>query len=202
MGAETALGMQGFGVGMSTAGAFYTAQGQQSTLSAQAHIDENNAKMATMSAQSALLTGQREEQAKRLTTAQLKSTQRAAIAANGIDLGSQSPVAVLTSTDVVGEVDANEIAANAMRKAFGYQTQSVNYSNRARGARAAADGINPIASAGGTLLTGAGAVASSWYKLDKAGAFSSTDDGPNSSPPQDSWIDRNFGDTLVARALY
>lgn len=196
----SALSLQGAGAGISTVGAFYNAKGQKSTLNAQAHLDETNAKLATMSAQSAILTGQRQEQVVKLNTAQLKSKQRTAMAANGIDLSSTTPVAVLTSTDAIGEVDAATVAANAMRTAFGYETQSVNFSNRARGARAAADGINPFVSAGGSLLSGAGRVAESWYKLDKAGAF---DEPAAGEKTKDSWFARTIQKSnLVSDALY
>lgn len=206
MGGETALAMQGFGVGMQTVGAYYNASGQKSTLNAQAHIDENNAKLAEMSAQSALLTGQRQEQSVKLNTAQVKSSQKAAQAANGIDLGSQTAVAVRTSTDVIGEIDAATVAANASRTAFGYQAQKVNYENRARGARTAADAISPFMSGVSTLIAGAGTVSESWYKLKKEGAFE-TDTGKskvsNRYGPQDDFFARNFGQhNLVSDALY
>lgn len=202
MGGEAALAMQGFGVGASSTGAYYNARSQKTTLNSQAAIDETNAKIADMSAASALLTGQRQEQSVKLNTAQIKSSQRAAQAANGLDLSSTTPVAVRTSTDVVGEIDAATVAANAMRSAFGYQVQSLNYSNRARGERVAAKGINPWVSAAGTLISGAGTVTESWYKLKKEGAFdtkkSSSDYGP-----QNDWFARNFGQhNLVSDALY
>jgi hypothetical protein len=40
-------------------------------------------------------------------------------------------VRVLTSTDLVGEVDANTIAANAIRAAWGYRTEAANHRGQA-----------------------------------------------------------------------
>lgn len=202
MGGSTALAMQGFGVGASTVGAYYNALGQKSTLDAQAHISETNAKLADMSAQSAMLSGQRQEQAVKLNTAQVKSSQRAAFAANGVDLSSTTPVAVLTTTDVLGETDAATVAANAMRTAFGYQAQGVSYRNQALSERAASKSINPFFSAAGTLIAGAGTVSESWYKLKKEGAFDKKTSTSNYGPQND-WFARTFGQhNLVSDALF
>ncbi|HAX23054.1 MAG TPA: hypothetical protein DCY64_22555 [Hydrogenophaga sp.] len=85
-----------------------------------------NARLAESAAQGALHSGQRQEQAKRLETAAFKAKQRVSIAANGIDLSSETAVGVLTSTDMIGEIDANTISANAIRAAWGYRTEGVN----------------------------------------------------------------------------
>ena len=134
-------------------------------------MDELNAELAEKAAQVELANGQRQVQGVRLKAAQLKSAQRVSMAANGIDLGSDTAVNILTTTDYMSEVDANTAEANSVRSAFGYRTQAVNVSNNANSARASAGGINPFASASGTLLSGAGQVAGSWYSLKKSGAL-------------------------------
>lgn len=202
MGAETSLAMQGFGAGASATGAYFQAQGQKSTLNAQAHIDDVNSTLADMSAQSALLSGQREEQAVDLNTAKIKAGQKTAMAANGIDLSEGTPVAVLTGTDVLGKVDAATVAANAMRTAFGYQSQSVSYKNQAIGARASAGAISPFFAAAGSLVGSAGKVADSWYKFNKEGAFNPSP-STSSYGPQNDTFSRIFGQhNLVSDALY
>ncbi|MFJ1253425.1 hypothetical protein [Cupriavidus sp. CuC1] len=173
--AFSALAFQGAGAGMSTVGSYFSSQTQKAALGTQADAADINARMAESSAQSALYQGQQQEIAARMRTAQLKSTQRTAMAANGVDLGSGSAVNVLTSTDTMGEIDANTIAANAARAAFGYRTQATNFQNDALMKRATASGISPIASATSTLLSSAGQVASSWYTMNKAGAFADPD---------------------------
>lgn len=199
MGADTAIGAQGFGAGLSSVGAYYNAQGQKTALNSTADIADVNSKIANMSAQSALLSGQREEQAVDLNTAKIKATQKTAFAANGIDLSSQTPVNVLTTTDVVGRIDANTVAANALRTAFGYQTQSLSYSNQASGARTAASGISPDLAATTSLVGSAGRVADSWYKLNKVGAF----DNSTTYGPQNDIMSKVFGQhNLVSDALY
>ena len=110
----------------------------------------------------------------RLQTSQLKGRQRASLAANGIDLGSQTAVNILTTTDVMGEIDANTVAANAVRSAWGYRTQGQNFKNDAAMKRVTARTINPGMAAATTLMSEAGQVAAAWYGLNKAGAFDTT----------------------------
>lgn len=169
--ASAALSAQIGGGLMGAVGNYYSARGAQTSLEAQARSDDINAKIAEQAAQNALAAGQREEQTSRLKAAQLKSTQRVAFAANGLDLGSDTATNVLTSTDTLAEIDADTIAANAVRNAWGYRTQATNYKNDALMKRATAGGINPMTSAATSLLGSAGAVAGQWYSLNKSGAL-------------------------------
>lgn len=86
---------------------------------------EANAKISEMGAQSALAQGQQQIASLTLKAGQIKSTQRAAMAANGIDLGEGNAAEVLASTDIMKEIDKNQIEANAIRTAWGYRTQGV-----------------------------------------------------------------------------
>lgn len=154
----------------------------------QAAIGDINAKMLESNAQATLLSGQREEQKSQLNTAHLKSSQRVAMAANGVDLGVGSAENILTTTDVMGEIDANTIQANAVRGAWGYRAEAQNAKGQADVARARqygaavmagaerdtgskaytfamkqADNVRPSTSFGSSLLAGAGKVADSWY---------------------------------------
>lgn len=85
---------------------------------------EVNARIAELGAQSALEQGNQQVGTLTLKAGQLKSTQRAAMAANGIDLGEGNAVDVQASTDLMKEVDMNQITANAVRSAWGYRTQA------------------------------------------------------------------------------
>ena len=184
--ATAALAMQGYGAASSAIGAWGAASGpdggacgaigawgaasaQKNSLNYQANIADLNARMSETQAQGTLLTGERQAQQSMLQTAQLKSTQRATMAANGVDLGVGSASNVLTSTDVMGQIDKNTIEANATRAAWGYRTQGTNYQNEALMDRATARAINPTQAGLTSLLTSSGQVASSWYRLNKAG---------------------------------
>lgn len=159
------------------AGAFTAVVGAYASMQAnryQSRIADANARLSELGAQAALLQGQHQEMTSRLSTANLKSTQRAGFAAGGVDLGEGSAVRTLTATDLLGQVDADTIHANAVRSAFGYRTQSMNYSNDAMLRRAGPSGLQ----AGATSLLGsAGQVASSWYQFNKDGAFNSPSNG-------------------------
>lgn len=166
---DTALEFQAGGGIVSALGAFMAIQAQQSQLRSAAEIADINAGTAERSAQAALRSGQRAEQRSMLATAQLKSRQRVGLAANGVDLGQGSAANVLTSTDVMGEIDHNTIAANAVADAWGYRAQATNFGNEALTKRAQAGAMSPGMAAATSLLGSASQVASSWYSLNKAG---------------------------------
>ena len=86
---------------------------------------EMNAKISELGAQSALLAGTKDVAKLTLSAGQMKASQRAAMAANGIDLGEGNAVDVQASTDIMKEIDKNQIEANAIRSAWGYRTQGV-----------------------------------------------------------------------------
>lgn len=164
---QSALMMQGVGSVSSAMGAYTSAQASQAGLRAQANIDDINARTAENFAQNTLVAGERDVQRSQFAAAALKSRQRANLAANGVDLGVGSAAEVLTSTDVMSEIDANTLQANAVRAAWGYRTQKTNYLNDAASKRAGASAISPFGAAASTLIGGAGAVAKSWYEMSK-----------------------------------
>ncbi len=169
--AVASVTMMGAGVAMQTIGARSSAIGQQNALNSNADLSDINARLAELGAQSTLLAGTRQAGSILLKGGQMKSSQRANMAANGIDLGSDSAVNILTSTDVMKEIDADTAMANAVRSAWGYRTQATNYTNDANIKRSMASAINPNQQALSTFLSGAGQVASSWYSLNKVGAM-------------------------------
>jgi hypothetical protein len=148
---------------------YYGAKSQKEQLRFQATMSDLNAKTAELGAQAELAKGQREEQAVRLKTGQLKSRQLVAMAANGIDLSSDTAQNILNTTDVMGEIDAQTVAENAIRQAWGYRTQGVNAQNEALFARATSRGISPGMAAASSLLGDAGQVAGNWYTMKKLG---------------------------------
>jgi hypothetical protein len=161
------MAMQIGGAATSAIGAYGTASANRIAMRSQANIAEINARISEQAAQGELLKGEREEQRTRLNTAQLKSRQRAVMAASGVDLGSDSATNILTGTDVMGEIDANTVAANAVRSAWGYRTQASNYTTDAIVKRGAAKGMSPTTAMASSLMGSAGSVAQSWYAMGK-----------------------------------
>ena len=147
----------------SAVGAYCSARSAKNSLKHQTRMAEINAQISDLGAKSALLQGQRQEQASRLAAGQLKSRQRVSMAAKGIDLASDTPQNILNTTDFMGEADALTIQRNALQAAWGYRTQATNQQIGATMARADAGGISPFMSAATSLVGSATAVASRWY---------------------------------------
>lgn len=192
--AVSSIAMMGIGAASSTVGAYYSAAGQKSSLGFAAGIADLNARAAEQGAQVTLQGGERQYQSSRLSTAALKGKQRAGLAANGVDLGVGSAVSILTTTDVMGEIDANTIQANAVRQAWGYRTQATAYENEAMMKRASASAINPGMAAFTTMLTEGSKVAGAYAGLSKAGAFDKSPMGGNPTSNFYQYGNRGSGD--------
>lgn len=166
------LGAQGFGAGMSFVGSIFGAQSEKAQLQSQARIAELNAKVSDANARQIVRAGTIEESRVKMAGSQAKSSQRTQMTSSGIDIaGSNTALARLTGTDVITEVDANTVRANALRAAWGQRIESQNLRNQARSARATASSISPGLAGLTSLINSAGSVASSWYSLNKVGAF-------------------------------
>lgn len=168
------IGVSGLGALSSANAAKANASLQQTQLKFNAQMAKINEQLNETNAQATLFAGQREEANVRLKTGQLKSTQRARMAANGIDLSSDTPAAILATTEVMGEMDATTVANNALRAAWGYRTQGANYAAQAAMANANANTINPSNAFTSTLLGNAGNVAMNWYTVNKGAGLTAT----------------------------
>lgn len=157
------LMLQGLGAGMTAASAYSSSQASKAAYNAQAQVDQNNARLAEYQAQDAERRGAVAAQNVGYRTNQVKGTQRAALAANGVDLGYGSALELLSDTDYFGSVDRATTVDNAAREAWGYRTQGANYTSDASLLRQRASAESPFLSAGTSLLGSAGRVASGWY---------------------------------------
>lgn len=153
----------------SAVGTYYASQAQSDALKYQAFTAETNARLAEKSAQSVLLQGQQEAGRIQLRGASTKGSARAAMAANGVDLGEGSSARTIANIDMLTDMDVNTVEANALRSAWGYRTQATNSQNQALMANASADGISALGNAGSSLLGSAGTVAAGWYRNKKGG---------------------------------
>lgn len=167
MGIESGMALQGAGVAAQTFGAYKSAAGQKAALGYQAAVASNNQQIAQDQQRIAMVNGQQQEAASELKTASLMGEQRATMAANGVDLGTGSANEVLATSKLMGGADALTIRDNAARQAWAYGEQAKGYGAEAAMDRSTADAVSPFNSAFGTLLSGAGTVASSWYKYNK-----------------------------------
>ena len=107
--------------------------------------------------------GTEEENAERARTSKLIATQRAQLAANGVDVNVGSAADLQETTEALGEADALRIRGNAVDQADSME----------RGAGLTLAGGDAAKTAGtnratGGLLAGAGKLASKWYTPDSS----------------------------------
>lgn len=174
--AIASLAGQAAGVGMSSVGKYYAAKGDKYSLRLQAKLDEINARMSEGAARDSLARGERAEQSRRLETGKLKSAQRVSLAANGVDLTSDTANDILTTTDLMGEIDADTIKVNAMREAWGHRMDAGSLRSSAASKRASAKAISPGMALAGGLLTGAASIGTSYYGMKESGALGKSAD--------------------------
>jgi len=158
-----------FGAGFSAVGAYTQAKNQQAALQAEAQVQQNNAQLATWQGEDSIARGEVAASNAMVKGGQVKGAQRAAMAANGVDLGGGSAQNILNDTDYLTAVDAATLRDNAAREAWGYRMQSRSYTDKAASARSGASGISPWLSAGTSLLTSATSVAGKWYQGGSTG---------------------------------
>lgn len=150
-----------------------------------AKIADNNRQISEWQAIDAVRRGDLDIQGMQLDTAAVKGTQRATMAARGIDITEGSANDVLTTTDWSAAVDQQTVRDNARRAAWGYRVQGASYVNEANAHRDTAANmrysastarpipvartVSPTSAAAVSLLAGSGQVASTWYQMNKTG---------------------------------
>lgn len=130
------------------------AAGAQAKYSAQ--VNEQNAKLAAEQANDATIRGQEEAKKVARQYGQLGGQQRAAMGANGIDLGFGSALDVQRDTQLLKDEDLNTVYKNADRERKGYFIESANYRAEAEANRMQGKAAKTASffEAGSTLLGG------------------------------------------------
>lgn len=141
----------------------------------QAAVGRNNAILAQRAAEDARARGDEAARRQAVQTKQLAGRQRAVLAANGVLVDQGSALDLTSDTAEIGKLDELTIRSNAEREALGYEAQGMNFTagaelNSMRAGNATSSGLGD---AFGTLLTGAGSVASKWYQGKKEGLWGS-----------------------------
>ena len=159
-----ALGGQVLGTGLNIMGQIQQSNAQAGMASYQAQLARNNQMVAEWHAQRALQQGQADEQQQRTKTASLIGAQRAALASQGGDINSGSPIDITGDSARAGEFDARTIRNSAALKAFNFRQQG--YGAEANARRYDASAADAMASLpfgiGSTLLGDARSVAAKW----------------------------------------
>lgn len=144
----------------------YAADTQKKAGEYQAEVAGQNAELDEHRANQASTIGAIEEERHRAKVRQMAGTQRANLAAQGIDLQSGTAADIVDETYTFGEVDALTVRFNAQNEAWGYQTSAVNERNAGRMAK-----WSGKRQATGTYLSTAANVASMGYQGYSSGAF-------------------------------
>ena len=143
-------------------------QGQAAAKAAKynAQVAEMNATISERRAKDALDRGAFEEQQKRRENAALMGKQKAAMAANGIDLTFGSPLDMIVDSATLGELDALTIRKNAYREEYDYRVQAANQRAQKTMYEGAAKSAltGGYLAAGGTILGGAGNAYKNYYQ--------------------------------------
>ena len=121
-------GIQGFNQSRA-----YSAEGAY-----QKQIYDSNAQIADIQAADAIDRGNRDASALKKQTKRLIGSQRAALAAQGIEVNDADALALQMDTAGQGAQDALKIKNNAWMEAWGYKVQSANYTSQGNFANLAA----------------------------------------------------------------
>lgn len=143
-------------------GAMQASESRKSAANYNAAVAEQNARVAGWQAEDAQ--NRATDNAMRVgrQQADMRGKQKAALAANGLDLGSGSPQAVLDQTDYYGLEDQRTALQNGETEAWGLRTKQSQYKTEGQWQRNSASAENPMMSGMLGMLGSAGNVADKW----------------------------------------
>lgn len=139
-----AMALMAVGTGMQAYGTYQEGK-------AESKANQYNAEIMRQQAKDAVAAGEKEKQKAALQNKQLLGRQMAQLAANGVDLTSDSPLEIFQQTAEWGERDRQEISDNTAREVWGFNSQASLYDAAAKNAKRAGK-----IGAFSTLLNGAG----------------------------------------------
>ena len=117
---------------LSSIGTAFAQSGAQKAASIyQESVYRSNERMAEVQAADAISRGEKEAKKTLQNTRVLVGAQRAAMAAQGLDLESGSALDIQQETAGIGAMDALDIKNNAWREAWGYKVQANQYGQQA-----------------------------------------------------------------------
>ena len=125
-----AMALMAVGTGMQAYGTYQEGK-------AESQANKYNAEIMRQKAKDAADAGEKEKQKAALQNKQLLGRQMAQLAANGVDLTSDSPLEIFQQTAEWGERDRQEISDNTAREVWGYNSQASLYDTAAKNAKRA-----------------------------------------------------------------
>lgn len=169
------LAVGAIGSAVSAVGAISAGEAQASQASYAAQVARNNATIANQNARYAMEAGAAKTEDEGLRARARLASVRAGIAASGLDPNTGSAADVQSSDRTLGYLDTVRTQQQAAMQAYGYRTQSTNFTAEAGldTARASADQTAGFTNAAGDLLSGASSVGDKYLKY-----FGSTSSAP------------------------
>ena len=153
MAATTATVLMGVGTLFSVGATIHGANQQAKALNEQADFirqqNEANQRLAEIQGEDAINRGDQAVGEMRRRADKIQGSQKAALAAQGIDISAGSAADTLAETSYFKQLDEITIKNNARREAWGYKVQAQNMATEARFKSAASNNM-----ANNTLLTG------------------------------------------------
>jgi hypothetical protein len=153
------------GVGSAGLGAYSAYSGAQASKNqAQyaAATADNNSKLAEIQAQDRLSQGDKDAATARRNSDMLKGSQRASMAAKGLDLTEGTAQELQDQTDFFSGIDQATTKDNAAKDAWRTRQQGRQFSSDAAMQRSTASQISPLLATGTSLVGSAGSVAEKW----------------------------------------
>lgn len=161
------MGLQGISGIMGASGQYAQGKAEEQAYKHQAAVNEQNAKLAQVSADNARQQAMVEEERSGKQFEQLMGTQRATFAANGLDSSSESNSLILQDTAWGAAEEATWIRHQGMMKKWGFQNEQYQHLRDADMNRAAAKNARKAGrmNAIGTLLGTAANMAMTGYQM-------------------------------------
>ena len=123
--------MTAVSTGMSVLGSIQQGKAAQASANYNARVQDNNAEIARRNADFAAKEGHANVEKEQLKNRATVGAIKAAQAASGVDVSGPSAVDVRSSAAELGQLNAITIRSNAVRKAYGYQTQADSHEDQA-----------------------------------------------------------------------
>ena len=164
--------------GLNAVGDVISGIGQANQYNYQAQVAANNAVIQKANSDAAITSGSSEESIAKLKAGETTASQTAAQAANGIDVGVGSPVAVRQSGQNIGALDAALIHFNAARASqSALNAAATDTANSAAYKMAAGNAITGgVSKALDSIISGATSVSSKYSQYQLSGAMGSNTD--------------------------
>lgn len=133
----------------------------------QAEISEYNRQMAQRSSETAWRQGEAEIAKLTYRAGEIKAKQRTGFASSGVRLGTGTTSEVMASTDIMKEVDVKNTRLAALSAAWGYKQAAITANGQGQIYSGMSNYAKNVSIGNGlsSFLSGAGDVASKWYKF-------------------------------------